>query len=127
MKNQSAQDSARYDFIRDIYRLEDITQSGIYPIEEAYAIFLTNDPLYWKPTNRLNTLDSEFRIHDGTKIHGKMNWKPGASKGTIKSREEKLRVSGTYDIEWRSYKPCEDCLFKYTIVEIKKEKLYKIR
>ena len=127
LKNQSTQDSARYDFIRDIYRLERITKSGIYPIEEAYAIFLTNDPLYWEPTNRLNTLDSEFRIHAGTKIHGEMNWKPGASKGTIKSREEELPVCGTYDIEWRSYKPHEDCLFKYTIVEIRKEKLYKIR
>ena len=125
MKNQSAQDSARYDFIRDITRLESITQSGIYPIEEAYAIFLTNDPLYWEPSNGSDTLDHDFRIHAGTKIHGKMNWKPGASKGTIKSREKELTVCGTYDIEWRSYKPHEDCLFKYTMVEIKKEKIYK--
>ena len=66
-----------------------------------------------------------YEKNDGRKIHGEMNWKPGVSKGTIKNREEKLRVSGTYDFEWRSYKPCEDCLFKYTIVEIKKEKIYK--
>lgn len=43
LKDQSAQDCGRYDFLYDIQRMEGITKSGLYPIDRAYAVLLTND------------------------------------------------------------------------------------
>jgi hypothetical protein len=45
LKNQSAQDISRYDFIKDISRLEKCVDR--LPNTTGYAIFLTNDPSYW--------------------------------------------------------------------------------
>ena len=118
LKNQSAHDSARYDFIRDIKKLEDIIKCDKYRIEEAYAIFLTNDPLYWNPVNNTDALDSQFRIHEGVQINGERAWKEGASKGTIKDREDELEVDGTYDIKWHTYWELSSTTFKYTVVKI---------
>lgn len=43
-KNQGAQGIGKYDFIRDIERLERCKTSGI--IDHGYAVLLTNDPSY---------------------------------------------------------------------------------
>lgn len=44
LKNQSAQDIGRYDFIKDIYRLEQMLKADQKGI--GYAILLTNDSAY---------------------------------------------------------------------------------
>lgn len=41
------------------------------------------------------------------------------------SDAKELLVTDTYDNEWWSYNLFEGCLFKLTIVECKKEKIYK--
>ena len=58
LKTQGAHDTGRYDFVRDIHRMEQIIDSKKYPMQTAYAIFLTNDSLYWKNPKKTQLINS---------------------------------------------------------------------
>lgn len=91
--NQSAQNIGRYDFLKDVQRLEEIVLSrrGI----EGYAIFLTNDNKYWNYPKYSHTNDANFRIHQGGVLTGELNWR-GGKKGTI-------HIKNIYDLNWQDY------------------------
>ncbi|MBP7176102.1 MAG: hypothetical protein KBA53_07805 [Thermoclostridium sp.] len=122
LKNQGAQDIGRYDFLYDVQRMEGISKSGLYPIEKAYAVLLTNDSGYWVKSNKSGTnkrpVDDEFRIHEGIIITGQRAWKPEAGAGTMRNREVPINIQGEYRIAWNDYRPADKCEFRYTIVEI---------
>jgi hypothetical protein len=64
LKDQSAPDAGRYEFIKDISRIENALEN--HPNSSGMAIFLTNDKCYLeKPTVTKATADHEFRIHEG--------------------------------------------------------------
>ena len=50
LEDQSAQDLGRYDFFKDIQRLEESAKAA--PGRSGAAVFLTNDSAYWKPPGR---------------------------------------------------------------------------
>ena len=101
LKNQSALDQGRYDFIKDISRLEKARTRYNYI---GFAIFLTNDKIYWEnPMSEINTFDKEFRIHEGKTIKGTLGWKEGASKGTMSGREEAIKLESEYNLNWGDY------------------------
>lgn len=102
LKNQSAQDMGRYDFLRDIQRLEQVSFLWRKHFS-GYAVFLTNDSAYWQPPSRGETIDEAFRIHEGQLITGGVGWKAGASDGTKKNREGRIVLSGKYKLHWTSY------------------------
>ena len=101
LSNQGAQDLARYDFVKDIWRLEQI--KGTKKNITCYAIFLTNDSSYWNPGRSENTIDSAFRLDDDKKINGKLDWGIEASEGTINGREDSILISGNYIFRWENY------------------------
>jgi len=86
LKYQAAHDISRYDFIKDIARIEEFGKGG-------FAVFLTNDKLYWEETS-CEGFDDEFKIHEGRKLHGKLRWKAG----TVKGREEAIKLKGKYTL-----------------------------
>lgn len=100
LKNHGAQDTGRYDFIKDIERLEKLKASELYPIEKSYAVMLTNCPLYYKSTGKIS-VDEAFKIHQGKVVHGKLSWGDQASAGTKKSREAVLDIRGQYAMDWK--------------------------
>lgn len=85
LRDQSAQDQRRYDFISDISRLEDVVRNGRSAV--GYAILLTNDPSYWNYPRKPDNVDADFHLYEGRRIKGKMEWSPRASAGTKNSRE----------------------------------------
>jgi hypothetical protein len=101
LKDQSAQDIARYDFMKDIQRLEQVTaEQGR---TTGYAILLTNDSAYWiNPANR-NTVDAAFRIGDGRTLEGVFDWGVNASDGTKMSREQSLALRNGYLVKWEDF------------------------
>ena len=99
--NQGAQDVGRYDFIKDITRLERFIFKHSNYI--GYAIILTNDNLYWRDPVRLNTVDADFRIHENIKIKGKLRCDDKASAGTKKGREKDLIIKDSYLMKWSDY------------------------
>lgn len=102
LANHSANDCGRYDFLKDVHRLERIVCSVPTPKSAGYAILLTNDPGYWMPTAR-ETVDSQFRIEDGRGVSGILSWSPDASVGTMRGRESPLCINGKYSMQWDYY------------------------
>lgn len=122
---QTAQDLSRYDFIKDIVRLERIL--SLNSEAKAYVLMLTNDPSFWLTDyqTRFNNKivnDLDFRIHEGAKVGGMLKWGENASVGTRKGREAELDLKGIYDIRWVEYStvnsPNSYGLFKYLLLDI---------
>jgi hypothetical protein len=101
LKNHGAQDIGRYDFLKQVEKLEKIT-TGSDNIK-GIAILLTNDHLYWSEPTRANTVDSYFRIHENRILTGELKWMEHASAGTTKDRENPLVIKGTYKLQWKHY------------------------
>ncbi len=121
LKNQGAQDHGRYDFIKDISRLEKALE--IYSDGVGFAIFLTNDKSYWKkPDGNVDTVDKDFRIHEGRIISGELKWKDGTSEGTMSGRSKSIKLKGSYTLEWKDYYNIKEGVpngkFRYLLVKV---------
>ncbi len=101
LRDQSAQDIGRYDFIKDIQRLEKYVEAHSGSV--GIAILLTNDHTYWINTKRTDTNDTEFRLHEGRIIYGGVTWGAKASSGTKRNREADIKLHGTYKLLWNDY------------------------
>lgn len=123
LKNQYAHDHGRYDFIKDIQRLEKIAADRL--VEDrteflrGFAVLLTNDPAYWKPGGE-GTIDEAFRIHGGRQLAGTMAWTKDAGEKTTEGRRDPLVLRGAYELRWRPYRtlPTKNGEFRYLAVEV---------
>ena len=102
LRNQSAQDQGRYDFLRDIQRLE-LMRSKLEQCRAGYAVLLTNDSSYWKVPTQRDTVDTDFRVHEGRAISGELAWAAHASPGTVRGRESPIQIQGSYRLHWQEY------------------------
>ena len=120
LKDQSAQDLRRYDFLRDIERLESVV--ALPHVQAGVAILLTNDPSYWNPPPRPDrtTNDYEFRLHEDRTVGGDMAWSERAGAGTIKGREEPICLKGSYNLQWQDYTPRD-----YTFIEQERNRQFR--
>ncbi len=136
MKNQEARDAGRYDFLKDLMRIEELSgldykNDGVFG--KGYVIFLTNDNLYWNTNydSSKPTVDDEFRIHNKRELKSgiALKWKKETrtgkliSKGTTKSRTEVIKLKGDYECKWEEYCILPDIKkngeFQYLLLEIK--------
>jgi hypothetical protein len=100
--NHGAQDVSRYDFVRDIERVESVVRGQ--PGVAGAVIALTNDSSYWRPPKDTRlTIDSAFRIHEGATLGGDLAWGEGAGPGTTRGRERVHSLAGRYKVEWHDY------------------------
>ena len=102
LRDQSAHDTGRYDFLKDVQRLEQLSVSKRTVVQSGLAILLTNDHLYWDCPKR-KTNDAQFRIHGGRTIKGKMEWSKRAGAGTTKGRRAAICLKDSYDLAWQCY------------------------
>ena len=119
LRDQAAQDISRYDFVKDIRRLEQLRR--LPNARVGYAVLLTNDPSYWKRSLRHDTVDAAFRLHEGRTITGEMAWSERASTGTTKKRETTIRLNGSYDLHWQNYADMgggRNRQFRYLVVKV---------
>ena len=116
--DQSAQDIGRYDFLKDVERLENIVST--HDNVKGYAVILTNDSGYWKsPTTE--TVDAEFRMHEGRILNGELAWGTEAGAGTMRKREKPIKLTGTYKLSWKDYSQVSSTSygkFRYLFLEI---------
>ena len=116
LRNQSAQDIGRYDFLKDIVRIERYVAA--HPGSEGYALLLTNDQTYWQESKKAHAVDTAFRIHHGRTLTGELAWGAAASDGTKKSRTSDICLAGTYALAWHDFSTVEKQLFRYVLVHI---------
>ena len=122
LKNQGAQDIGRYDFIKDIQRLEQIVANQETTV--GYAVFLTNDSAYWVEQTQHQTVDADFRLYQGRTLEGTLQWGAGASEGTKRGREKALILHGNYMVTWHDYSTVSNeryGLFRYLVIEVMNE------
>ena len=71
--NMDARPNAKYDCWKDIQRLEKYVAKG--EASNAFFIFLTNDPLYWKERNVSEVYGDDFSMEDGNHSSKPKRWK----------------------------------------------------
>jgi hypothetical protein len=122
LPNQAAQDVSRYDFIKDIARIERFVREGY--ADNGWAVALSNDRSYWTLGLKADPIDLAFRLHDGRELAGSLAWGMKAGPGTTRKREAALEVSGRHTINWRDYSKIQldekTVGFRYLAVPIQK-------
>jgi hypothetical protein len=119
LRNQSAQDIGRHDFIKDIQRLERYVEARNCSV--GFAVLLTNDRTYWTESRKTDSVDSEFRVHEGRVLKGGAAWGAKASVGTMHKREEPIALHGTYKMVWSDYcslGPASNENFRYLLIRV---------
>lgn len=114
--------NGRYDFIKDISRIENYGKEGV-------AIFLTNDHLYWDNRNSgTETLDERFRIHQDVVINGEYDWlfrerytQEQFMNSVSKERINEINIKGKYVVNWENYSGFGNNCFRYLIIHINRE------
>lgn len=122
LKNQSAQDERRYDFLKDICRLEKLAGT-LNEFEKGYAILLTNDSNYWKKPVSLSTNDAAFRINEGAIKSGELKWTENTGSGTLLNREKSINLSVAYSMNWQKYSEINNSRngeFRFLCIEVNK-------
>ena len=93
--NHGADNNNKFDFFKDVQRLEELKniKDKKFHIEKGFAIFITNDHLYWNPAGK-GTLKEAFNLCDGTELSGtyKAEWKSRKGKS--------VEFSGSHKIQW---------------------------
>lgn len=100
LADQAAQDISRYDFVKDVERVERAVQSGI--AQRGFVVALTNDQGYWNPP-RPGTVDAAFRLHEGRTLFGELAWAEHAGIGTTATRQRVLNLAREYHCHWSPY------------------------
>jgi hypothetical protein len=122
LKNQAAQDLGRYDYLKDIQRIESLPKIiNNFVCEKGFTIILTNDNSYWK--KKQNGIDEQFHLDDGVIKTGSLKCADHASKGSTKGRTDPIELNGKYKINWNEYSVINDPpdgVFKYCLNEIDK-------
>ena len=106
LKNQAAEDLGRYDFLKDIHRLEDFLRRR-EDAKAGFSVLLTNNQGYWNLPRDGNPVDAAFRLYEGRTITGELAWSARASQGTTKGRAEPISISNSYNVRWRDYSTLE--------------------
>lgn len=118
-RRDGANDHGRYDFLKDVMRLERFVEE--FPKSTGYAILLTNDKLYWQTSSRSGIAD-EFRIHDGKTVNGVMNWNENAGEGSTSGRTEPIELKNKYKANWQHYSQIpnndENPEFRYLVFKV---------
>ncbi len=120
LRKQAAQDISRYDFWKDVARLERFVAAG--SATRGFAIAITNDQGYWRESSR-ETVDQSFRLHDGRVSNSVMAWKHTASTGTMRGREEPISLDGRYVVSWQPHSRLAGAAageFKMVVIEVGK-------
>jgi hypothetical protein len=120
LANDGAQDIGRYDFIKDIARLERYVASTTNAI--GWAILITNDELYWKTSPR-GISSAAFFLHEGRVIDNSipLTWHRSTGEGTMRGRTEGLQLRGSYKFLWDNFSSIANpasCAFRCLAVKI---------
>lgn len=100
LRQQSAHDIRRHDVCKDLVRMEAFARRTGH---NAAVLVLTNDPAYWLPRSRADTVDAAFDIAEARELAGMLQWNARAGAGTTRGRNDPLRLTGRYPLVWRDY------------------------
>lgn len=116
LKTHGAQDLGRYDFLKDVERIEHYKKSNAN-FDCGYSVIITNDSVYWTREG-LNKIYQSFALNEGRIIPNRhLDWINAKVESVGKSRENGLQIDGSYTIKWLPESSIND--FRYLILDIK--------
>jgi hypothetical protein len=115
---QGAHCQGRFDFLKDIARIEQFCSQ--VPSPYGYAIFLSNDSAYWNAPGKGKYIDIDFRLTHGRTAQGDLRWGSSATEGARQKRSENILLTGQHKLAWRNYWQDDEqkVIFKYLIVKV---------
>ena len=118
LKTHAAQSLGRYDFYKDIERIENCSLNTDRHTAKGYAILLTNDKCYWTK-NGANRLYQAFSLQDRTTIsQGIKSWPTNIKVSSIGNNRNKcISLKNTYNLNWVQWGNSVN--FKYLLLEVK--------
>lgn len=125
LTQQGAHNIGRYNFRKDIYRVEKQLEQ-LDNAEVGYVLKITNDLAYINnDVSETGNLDKNFSCHEGATIEsGERHWH---YKGTdkkhwtiIKGQRFLLDLKNDYPVRWETYSNVKNSEFKYCLIEVKK-------
>ena len=106
---QSKGPQLRYDFMKDVEKLEEITDR-LQGAELGFAILLTNDRLIWDPSKKATVVDPDFRLHECDEkkrcrqMEGTLKWACHSMQLKKGPRKSPICLSkGPYQPKWKPY------------------------
>lgn len=105
LQDHGAQPPTRYDFLKDVSRLESFVKG--MPTATGWAVLLTNDSAYWCEPRGADGTSTAFSLSDGRTCYGRLEWGANTGLGTKRKREEPIELSGEYRFRWRDYSAVE--------------------
>lgn len=113
MKNQGAQDLVRYNFWKDVRRLELLRR--IFPaVSGGVAVMLTNDSSYTRPPRPASKC-APFSMHPGHSVGGgTVDW---FGTPAVIATHPPFTLDGTYSLTWRQT-AIDGIPYYYTILKI---------
>lgn len=124
LREQGAEDHGRYDFLKDVARLEYLVDRRI--AQCGIAILLTNDWLY-RDRKSPDAIDVDFSLHDGRCFPREpttMQWAENAAKRTTAGRNAPIVLNGEYALKWHPYRQLDERArgrFQYLAVEVTRD------
>lgn len=121
LKSDSALDISRYDYLKDIERIENYVDRNNGSI--GYAIMISNEDIFWREMKPGQNSEAFF-IHEGRLLPKglELRWHTKASKGTMFGRTKSLTLKDEYIMNWKDYSILGDGRykkFKVLVTEIK--------
>jgi len=130
LRNQGAHNIGMYNFWKDVHRLEMVRDTYCdFGVKSGIAIFVTNDPHYFKPEEKEkdDVIRFLFRMTEGRKTSkGVLEWKE-RGKGydigdNVIKTYPKFELEGCYKIEWQDirqvHNPLQHRDFRYCMVVV---------
>lgn len=119
LKNQLAHDLGRYDFWKDVHRLEVLKDVFNPAILNGISLFVTNDPAYLNRTKQGSNCQN-FCMSDGKGLLSFMkdiycHWENGA--GSKYPSRPDFCLNNNMNLFWSKYQ-CQGVDFYYAIVEV---------
>lgn len=115
-KNHYAQDLGRFDFLKDVERIEFFKDCNKETFDCGYAVMVTNDRLYWESKGK-NTKYENFALYEGREnVSNHLKWNNPNKQSVGEKRVNGIQLKANYKVEWS--KANDKNKFKYLIFTI---------
>jgi len=112
LKNHSAYNVNRFNFLKDVERIERFVEVNNSP--QGYTVILTDDHMYWNQNDK-NILDKEFSVQEGRLIEGTLSWKEGEGIESAKYKNTPIQLRNRYVSKWEDYSEVDNNSFRMVI------------
>lgn len=119
LARKSAQDTATYDVVKDISRLERFVNAD--QADSGLLVLLANDSWYWRPpASERATGAQQFRVHEGARLTGVRAWQEASGPGTRKGRTTPISLLGSHICHWEDYSAVTNPPFRMLVIPVSK-------